>query len=179
MDNIKGAITGGIITLIIGGTAFTFSQQDVVNNFASETGLTQEQAEQYVNSIPEEELVSWEELGSALVDESKETHVLGADIDCDNYEYEWESATLTCSQGKAQLQRIANTEQSLGQAFLKLDSDSASEEDMRMTIELLDQMNAAYQLEIGRAVFESDALDEIIMTNTYNKSILKAALESS
>lgn len=179
MDNIRGIISGTVITLLIGGTAYTFTQEDVVQNFANDTGMTQEQAEQYVSSIPEEELVSWKEVGSDFTEASKETFELVASTDCENYEYEWETPALTCTEGKSQLQRIANTEQALGQAYLKLSSDDATEEDMYNAMNLLDQLNADYRQEIGGAIFDKETLDEITKTNLYNKSILKAAVEST
>jgi len=179
MDNIKNIVTGGIITLFIGGTAFTFSQQDVIDNLAGDSGLTQEQAEQYVNNIPEDELVSWSEVGNDLISEGKESAAMASEIDCDTYEYEWESPTLSCSQGKTQLEKIAASEQSLGQAYLKLDSETASREDMENVIEHLDQLNADYDLEISYALYDSVGMEEVKMTNLYNKSVLKAALESN
>lgn len=121
-----------------GGAAFTFSQQDVIDNFSNETGLTQEQAAQYINEIPEEELVSFDELGADYVSESQVTFDLANEIDCVNYEYEWESPTLTCSVAKAQLNQLGNSERSLGQAYIKLSADTASESDIRTVIRYLD-----------------------------------------
>ena len=54
---MKDFITKTAVTLLIGGTIFTVSQVDIAQNFAEDTGLTQEQAEQYINEIPEEELI--------------------------------------------------------------------------------------------------------------------------
>ena len=54
----------GILTVVIGGTAYAVSQKDVVKNFSNETGLTQQEAQQYVESIPEDELASFDELGA-------------------------------------------------------------------------------------------------------------------
>lgn len=178
MDNIRSIITGGIITLFIGGAAFTFSQQDVIDNFSAETGLTQEQAEQYINNIPENELASWTEIGSEYVSTSKHTLELADSTDCINYEYEWESVVLTCSEGKAQMKKIANSERLLGQAYIKLDSDTATEADIHAVIRYIDQLNSDYDLEISVFAFDDQVIDEIKTTNLYNKSVLKAALES-
>ncbi|MDO8463462.1 MAG: hypothetical protein Q7S96_04310 [bacterium] len=178
MNNLKNIITGGIITLVIGGTAFTFNQQAVVDNFAEDTGFTQEQAEQYVNNVSEDELVPFDEIGADYVAEGEETLEFATSIDCVNYEYEWESATLSCSTGKAQLQEIGNAEQSLGREYIKLGSDSASENDMRTAVGLLDQLNSFYSLEVSVAAFDNQILNEMRLTNSYNKSLLNAALES-
>ena len=84
---MKDLIKGGIITLLIGGSAYTISQSDVIKNFADDTGLTQEQAEEYVNNISEDELFSFDKIGADLIDEGKEIDSLTPEIDCVNYEY--------------------------------------------------------------------------------------------
>jgi hypothetical protein len=179
MDNLKNIITGGIITLFIGGSAYTFSQQDVVDNFATDTGLTQEQAEQYVNSVPEEELIPFDEVGSGYVDESEKTLSTKDEIDCVNYEYEWETPTLTCAVAKSQLQKIATSELSVGRSFIKLSSENATEDDIRTAISHLDQLNINYDLEINKAMFDEQSLEEMKKTNSYNKALLQSALESN
>ena len=179
MDNIKNIIAGGAITLLVGGGAYTFSQQDLVDNFAEDSGLTQEQAEQYINNIPEDELGTWNEIGSLLLETSKETLVYANDVDCVNYEYEWESSSITCYNGKAHLQKMGTAEQTLGYAFMELDSDSATETDMNITINYIDQLNSLYDNRITRSmILDQAVVDEMIMTNSYNKSLLTAALES-
>ena len=100
------------------------------------------------------------------------------DIDCINYEYDWESTTLSCFKGKSQLNKLAKNTSSLGYAFKKLDSDSASEEDIAETIRLIDQLNADYELEIFYILWDRPTVSEAKKTNSYNKSILKAALKS-
>lgn len=178
MDNIKNIVTGGVITLVIGGTAFTFSQQAVVDNFAEDTGVTQEEAAQYVDKALEEELFPFAEVGADFINYSKETFVLANDIDCENYEYEWESTTLTCIDGKTQLEKIANSEQMLGQAYIKLSSDNASESDTLEAIKYIDQLNSDYDLEIYSVYYTDEGINEMKMTNSFNKSLLKASLES-
>jgi hypothetical protein len=178
MDNLKNIIVGGAITLLIGGTAYTFTQEDVVNNLSKETGLTEQQATDYVNSISEEDLATWDEIGNDYITESGKTLVIAADIDCDAYEYEWESPTLTCTQGKAQLEQIAATEKATGEAYVRISVDTATEDDIRKVIEMIDKLNADYDLEIMEGAYEDAVLQDIKMSNSYNKSLLKAALES-
>ncbi|MBP7770326.1 MAG: hypothetical protein KA066_00205, partial [Candidatus Pacebacteria bacterium] len=101
------------------------------------------------------------------------------EIDCVRYEYEWESATLSCTEAKAQLRKIGNAEQMLGQSLIKLGSDSASDPEIRAVINNLDQLNAYYELEVSVAIFDNEILSEMRTTNSYNKSLLKAALESN
>ncbi len=175
---MKDLIKGGIITLVIGGSVFTFSQADVVKNFAKDTGLTQEQAEQYVSEISEDQLISFEELGSDFIDAGQELRNIALEIDCVNYEYEWESSLLSCSQGKRQLDIIINNLILLGQAYIKLNSDSASEADIASAILLIDQLNSSYKFEIISNILDQNIIDEVIKTNFYNKAILKTALES-
>lgn len=178
MDNIKGVITGTVITVLIGGTAYTFSQEDVVQNFADETGMTQEQAEQYINDIPEEDLATFTEIGSALVEDSQLLLSMASDINCLLFEYEWQSLTLSCLEGKTQLAKLANNSKSLGDAFILLDTESASEEDVTGTIELIDQVTADLRSEMSNNLWDASLLEEEIQTHAYNKAILKAILES-
>lgn len=178
MDNIKGVITGGIITLAVGGMAFTFSQEDVINNLANDTGLTQEQAEQYINDIPDDEFASFEVIGSEYIEEGEFTLAMAEEVDCVTYASEWELETLTCLEAKNQLTQLGNSEKALGQAYIKLDTDWASEDDIREAIGRIDQLNAAYDLEINTMFYEEAVINELKMTNYYNKSLLKTALES-
>ncbi len=178
MDTIKSWVTRGILTLIIGGTAYTISQSDVIKNFADDTGMTQEQAEQYINNIPEEELASWDEIGRDFIEEGQTILSSLPEIDCINYEYEWESVSLTCFKGRMQIEKLGNDSVSLGQSYIKLGSDSASKEDISRTISLIDQVNLDYEFEIVSVLLDWSTIDDSKKTNSYNKALLKAALES-
>lgn len=176
--SIKEVAVGTVATIVIGGTAYTINQADVVNNFADDTGLTQQQAEQYVNEVDESDLVSYSELGSDYIDEGQEVRNIAAQTDCLNYEYEWESATLSCKKGKTQLNKIGKDSILLGRAYKKLDSDSASKNDISRTIKLIDDLNAGYELDIVSRILDSATIDEVKKTNSYNKAVLEATLES-
>jgi len=171
-------ITGAIITIVIGGTAFTVSQANIVKHFADDTGLTQQQAEEYVSGIKDEDLASFDEVGSDYIDEGQQLVGNASEIDCVNYKYEWESAGLTCYTGKAQLSRIGNDEIALGQSYIKLGSDSASKEDISKTIEFIDKFNSDFDLSIVSNIYNRSEIDEIKKTNSFNKALLKATLES-
>lgn len=171
-------IKGGIATLIIGGTIFTFSQTDVVKNFSEDTGLTQEQAEQYINEIDEDELTSFDEIGMNLIEEGEQLLDVASEIDCFNYEYEWESSSISCQTGKNQLNKTGNDSILLGQSYIKLSAESASEDDMYEAISLIDQLNSDYRFEMINVIWGVELIDESINTNSYNKAILKTALES-
>jgi hypothetical protein len=178
MDNIKNIVTGGIITLVIGGTAYNFSQEDVVNNLAEDTGMTQEEATQYVDSIPEEDFATWEEIGADFKKDSDDTRKMIAEIDCDNYEYEWETITLTCAKAKTELEEILQIESSLELAYKKLDTDSATSEDIQKVMTYLDKLNESYKTEAILTLYDSKYIVEMTKTNAYNRSVLKTALES-
>ncbi|MFM2339696.1 MAG: hypothetical protein RLZZ360_332 [Candidatus Parcubacteria bacterium] len=177
MDNIKNIIVGGVVTLLIGGTAYTFTQQDVINNFSEDTGMTQEEATEYVTNMKEEDMVSFAEVGNDYLKESKNTQEMADSLDCENYEYGWETPTLTCVKGKSQLEIVAAAELALSEAYIKLDTDVASQDDMREVISRLDALNQAYELEVSVGMFEAEALSQIKTTNSFNKSLIKAALE--
>lgn len=178
MDNIKNVVIGGVITLLVGGTAYTISQTDVANNFANDTGLTQEQAEQYVNNIKEEDTATWDTIGSAFIVDGQGILEASKEIDCENYEYGWESASLSCLAGKLQMDKIANSSILLGKAFKKLDVDGATKDDMRETIVLIDQMNSNLALEVVTSLLSASEIDEMKKTNSYNKSLLKTIIET-
>jgi len=178
MDNIKNIVIGTIVTIIIGGTAYNVNQADIIKNFADDTGLTNEQAEQYINEIPKEELVSWGELGSYTISNGQELIKMAKEIDCINYEYEWESLTSPCTEGKAQITRLGKDSILLGQSYAKLDSDSASESDIKKTIQLIDQINSDFELKIISSVLDQATIIEEKKTNSYNKATLKAVLDS-
>lgn len=56
-----------------------------------------------------------------------------------NYEYEWETVTLSCSEGKRQLKEIGRNSIALGNAYKKLELDSATRKDISITISQIDR----------------------------------------
>lgn len=178
MSEGKGGLIKGIITLAIGGTVYSVSQADVAKNFSKDTGMSQEQAQQYVESVKEEDLVPYDELGADYVTEGQETIGMAAQIDCVNYTYEWESAALTCQTGKSQLKNIGDAEVALGRAYTRLASDTATTEDITLVIGLIDKLNTSYNSAIAMLLFDPVARDEMKKANSYNKATLQAALDS-
>jgi len=173
-------IVGGVITLAIGGTVYTVSQQDVTNNFSKNTGLTQQQAQQYINNIPQSDITSFTKAGQELINDGNSIQNIQSQIDCDNYTYNWETLTLTCADGKSQLQSISNDEIILGNCYQALDTnlgDSAISK-INECISDIDTDNAAYNLPIAAALLDSKTLTDLTNTNNYNKSVLQAALQS-
>ena len=177
MDLLKGA-AGVVITMAIGGTIYTVNQADVVDNFAEDTGLTQQEATEYVESVDNSELVSYTEIGDQFVTDGNDLLNAASEIDCVNYVYEWESASLNCIQGQAQLNKFGNDEIALGRAFIKLDGPEASRVDIGNTVSLIDTVNEGFQLDIIKAILSASTIDESKKTNSYNKALLEAALEN-
>lgn len=175
----KGAIIGGIITLVIGGTVFTVSQTDVVKNFSKNTGLSQEEAQQYIQNISKEDLVSFDKVGSDMVSDGQGILNMASSIDCVRYSYKWETSTLSCQEGKLQITRLGNDEIALGDAYKALTSDSASKNDMSSAINLIDRDNTDLNLEIVGNILDSQSIDQTRKTNSYNKAVLQSALESN
>lgn len=176
--SIKELAVGGVITLVIGGSAYTVNKTDVATNFAEDTGMTQQQAENYVNQVSDEDLVPYDELGDDYVKDGQDILEAASEIDCINYEYDWESPSLSCTNGKSQLERIGNTEISLGQAFIRLASDAASESDISTAIAMLDKLNRDIESPIIDALYDQATISEIKNNNSYNKALLKTALQS-
>ena len=173
-----GRAIAGIITLIIGGTVYSVSQSDIVSNFSEETGMSQKEVEQYIENIPDDELVSFDELGSGIITEGQDILSIASEIDCVNYYYEWETDTLSCEEGKSQLKKFGESEIALGEAYKVLSSESASTEDIYSVIWLIDRVNENYSLEIIIELLDYSEIDEAIKTNLYNKALLQAALDS-
>lgn len=173
-----GRAIAGIITLIIGGTVYSVSQSDVVSNFSAETGLSQKEAEAYLENIPEDELVSFDVLGAELISDGEEVLSIATEIDCADYYYDWETESLSCEEGKSQFRQFGESEIALGQAYQVLSSDSASKDDIRAVIWHLDRMNERYNSEIIVQLMDSSDRDEAIKTNLFNKALLQAALDS-
>jgi len=174
----SGRVIGGIITLIIGGTVYGVSQGDIVSHFSEETGLSQEEAEQYIESIPEDELVSFYEVGLDLISEGQEILQITSEIDCVNYYDEWETDTLSCEEGKSQFKKFGDSEIELGKAYQVLSYESASTVDIYSVIRLIDRVNENYELEIITELLDDSEIDQAIKTNLFNKALLQAALDS-
>jgi hypothetical protein len=175
---IKELVAGGIVTLVIGGATYTVSQKDVADNFADDTGLSQQEAEQYVSNVKQEDLLDYDEVGDSYITDGNMIISSANEIDCVNYDYEWQSASLTCTQGKAQLMQLGNDEISLGKSYIKLGTDSANEADINVTIGLLTDVNAGYDNTIITYLLYPSDIDEAKKANSYNKALLEAALES-
>ena len=171
-------IVGIVISLVIGGTVYTFSQTDLIENFSKDTGLTQQEAEQYVGEISEEDLDSFSNIGSDFIAEGQEILITAEEIDCINYKYEWESSNLTCSEGKTQLLKIGNSEIALGKAYIELDAEDAGVVEMNAVISFIDRLNKDYDLEIIAVLLDPENIDDMKKTNSYNKALIQSALES-
>lgn len=174
---MKG-IFKGIIAIAIGGTIFTFSQTDLVKNFSKETGLSQEEAQQYVENVSEDDLVPYDKLGSDFISDGQDILNSSREIDCVNYTYEWETSTLSCEKGKLQLTMLGNNEIELGKAYTVLASETASREDMSKVISLIDSLNADFNFEIVKYMLQPQDIDEMKKANSFNKALLQSALES-
>ncbi len=178
MDQFKGWITGGIITLVIGGATYSFNQEAVVSHLSEETGMTQGQAEEYVNNIKDEDMVTYTQLGVDLTTAGEKILSEAEEIDCENYEYDWETPSLTCSSGKLQLITFAKDSTSLGNAYKILDSDSAANNDIQNVITGIDKLNTDYKLPIIIEMYNSEEIKEMTDTNSFNKALLQSAIES-
>lgn len=171
-------IIGTVITLAIGGTVYTFSQADVAKNLSKDTGMTQQQAEQYVSEIKEEDLAPFGEIGLEFISEGQELVKAANEIDCVNYEYEWESYTLNCQEGKSQLRRFGNSEITLGMSYKALDTEDAGESEISAVIRNIDTLNNDLSLGVVTWMLDPPTINKIRNSNSYNKALLQAALDS-
>lgn len=174
----KNGIIGGIITLVIGGAVFNVSSADIAKNFSKDTGMSQQQAEQYVENVSKDDLVSYDKLGLSFVSEGQDILKQVSKIDCTNNKYEWETESLSCENGKLQLKTLGDSEVTLGNAYTVLASKSATTEDISSVIMDIDKLNTDLNFEIVKNVFDYSTIDETKKTNSYNKAMLQAALDS-
>jgi len=177
MSIVKNVV-GAVITVAIGGTVYTVSQPAVVDNFVKDTGLSQQEAEKYVEDI-KDDLVSWTVIGDDMISDGNELIKVASSIDCENYTYEWVSATVTCEEGKNKINEIGNDELSLGKAYKKLDQDSSSLAEIPQVIRLIDKLNADYKSNFVANSLDAEYITESMKTNSYNKATLQAVLEGN
>lgn len=171
-------ITKVVIALVIGGTIYTVNQADIVDNFSKDTGLSQQEAQEYVENVSDDELLPFDELGDEFISDGEYLVGIANEIDCINYEYEWESYSLTCSKGKSQIRKLGRSEIDLGESYKVLATEDATEKDISLTINNIDNVNANLKLEIVTAIIEPSTISESRNTNSYNKALLQAALDS-
>lgn len=170
-------VIGGVITFVIGGTMFTVSQSEIATNFASNTGMSQQQAQQYVSNIEQSDLQSFSKIGAHFISDGN--LLQSANIDCDNYTYEWETASLSCTDGKNQIQKIANDEIALGNCYEALDTkleDSSVKTKISECVTDIDALNEDFNLPIVAVALDSKTITEYKNSNSYNKSLLQAVL---
>lgn len=174
-------VVGGIVTLVIGGTTYAVSQTSVTQNFSKNAGVSQQQAQQYVNNLKQSDLESFSKVGDDLINDGNSVQTTLTTIDCDNYTYQWETPTLTCLSGKSQLQSIGNDEVMLGNCYKALDTNLGDTAKLKINecISDIDTVNGDYQLPIAAANIDSKTLTDTTNANNYNKSVLQAALQSN
>ena len=172
-------IIGGVIAVAIGGTTFAISQSNIVNKLSENTGLTQQEAQQYVDSIPESNLQSFATIGQDLVSDGKSILNTVSSIDCVQNTYQWETPSLDCADGKEQLQNIGNDEIELGNCYQTLDTNLGDTVKSKISecIKDIDRVDSDYALPITD-VLDSETKSDYKNTNAYNKSVLQTALES-
>lgn len=174
-------VIGGVVTLVIGGTTVAVSQTDIAKNFSQNTGVSEQQAQQYVNNIKQSDLASFSDVGNELITDGNSILSQVQQTDCVNYKYQWEAPTLSCSDGKNQLQGIGNDEVALGNCYQALGTDlgSAAKPKMSECITDIDTVDSDYDQPVATALLDSNTITEVKNRNIYNKSLLQAALNAN
>lgn len=175
-----GKIIAGSIAVVIGGSTFVIHKSDVVNNFSKNSGLTQQQAQDYVNNIKPSDLISFSKVGQSFISDGNTILSQSSGIDCFNYTYPaWESSTLSCSDGKSQFQEIGNSEITMGNCLQALDANlgGSAKAKINECITDIDTTNRDYDLPVATALLDSKTLADEKNINAYNKSVLEAALQ--
>ena len=178
---MKRWIIGGVITLILGGTTYKVSQSSIVNNFSKNTGLSQQQAQQFVNNIPQKDLASFSKIGQSLVSDGNAALSDASSIDCTNYTYQWVTASLSCQDGVNQFQTAGNDEITLGNCYESLNTNlgNSSKSTINECISDSDMVTSDYNLPIIITLLDSKSIIDSKDAVIYDKSILQAALQSN
>jgi len=173
----KGII-GGIVSVVIGGTSYAISKTDIVTNFSRESGMSQQDAQKYVENV-QGNLSTFSDIGNSLIDDGNSGLSSAKQIDCENYAYDWETPTLNCTQGVIQFTTIGNDEVTLGNCYKALGTDlgSAAKSKISECIQDIDAVNQAESLPIASALLDNATITDERNTNIYNKSVLQAALK--
>ncbi len=173
-------IIGGVIVLVIGGTTYSISQSSVVNNFSKNTGLTQQQSQDYINNIKQSDLKSFTKIGQDLVADGNSITNTSLKLDCINYTYPWVTSSLSCQDGKDQLNKTGNDEIALGNCYQALDTNLGNSANSKINecISDSDPISLDYSLPIVSTFIDSKTITEQKNSIAYDKSILQSALES-
>jgi hypothetical protein len=167
----------GLLILVIGGTACSVGQKEIINNFSEETGMTKQESQQYIENIPEDELISFYELSEDHITAGQEVFKIVTELDCDNYQYEWETETLSCIKGLSQLTTFGVRNLDLGEIYKVLGTGYAFTKTYEEAIALIDLLNESLSSEILVAILGEKSIEEMITTNLYNKAILQTEVE--
>lgn len=172
-----GRFVVGILIIVIGGTACTVGQKEIVENFSKETGMTEQESQQYIENISEDELISFYELSESHITTGQEVYKIATELDCDNYQYEWETETLSCIKGFSQLIIFGERNLDLGEIYKVLGTGYAFTKNYEEAIALIDLLNESLSSEIMVALLGENSIEEMITTNLYNKAILQTEVE--
>lgn len=167
----------GILIIVIGGTACTVGQKEIVNNFSEETGMTEQESQEYIENISEDELISFYELSEEHISTGQEVFKIVTELDCDNYIYEWETETLSCIKGMSQLIIFGGRNLDLGEIYKVLGTGQTFTKNYEEAIALIDLVNESLSSEILVALLGEKSIEEMILSNLYNKAILQTEVE--
>ena len=173
-------VIGGVIAMVIGGSAFAIGKSGVVSEFSRNTGLSQQQAQQYVNNIPKSDLVSFSKAGQSFIGDGNSILNQASNIDCLHYTYQWVTSTLSCQDGESQLQSAGNDEVTLGHCYVSLGTNlgNSAKSRMRECISDIDKVDLDYGLPVVTSILNNNESTTAKEANAYNKSVLQTALNS-
>lgn len=77
--------------------------------------MTQQESQQYIENISEDELISFYDLSASHITLGEEVFKIVREMDCENYQYDWETETLSCGLGMMQLTLFGGSNIELGE----------------------------------------------------------------
>jgi hypothetical protein len=184
MDTIKNIAIGGMVTLTLGGVAYSFSHEDFVNNFAEESGLSQEQAEVYISDSEGRDGVSFGELADDLTRAAAPLQEALSKLDCESFsaadiKIVQETYGTSCEVLKMQGEQFTEATVRLSQSYRTLDGEVFTIENMVHAINSIDNYVETLDSQFIMLSMGTTSIAKMKLTGAYNKSVIKTAVEST
>lgn len=173
---MKRVIAGVVLTAIIGGSTYSINQSDVVNHLAENSGLTQQQAQKYVNGL-KDHLVTFHDVGEQLVSDGMGISGKALAIDCVNYTYPWASPSLSCEEGKREIDELGSAEMEVGSCYsaLSRDLNNLVRQKIGECIRAIDRLELSIDTPMISKLLGETKIASAHKMNQYNKAILQSA----
>lgn len=175
---VKKTASTILLGMIISLGIYTVSLANTGNPSSSDSSDTKQITEAFLAELSAADRETYADLGAGYIEDGETVLGIAEGMDCKKYAYEWESSTLTCQQGVAQLAKFGETEVSIGKVFQKIASQETNRTELLAAVDLIDRQIASYDDEIIRHLLEAAEIQDNIRANTANKETLESLLNT-